>query len=89
MYKFRSITSLQENPFKLTRQKYYTKNAARMIGQNSAPYRKQTVPERQIPDGLASTASLFSPVSKAKRKTQKEREKKAKPDAKSRAKKTP
>ena len=87
MYKFRSIAALQPNPRRLTRQKYYQKNAARMIAQNSVRYRNQAVAQREIPDGLASPAPSLPPVPKAQRKAEKERETKAKADVKSRAKK--
>ena len=87
MHNFRSIAALQPNPRRLTRQKYYQKNAARMIAQNSVRYRNQAVAQREIPDGLASPAPSLPPVPKAQRKAEKERETKAKADAKSRAKK--
>ena len=62
MYKFRTIAFLQPNPRRLTRQKYYKKNAAKMCAVNAARYREQAIAEREIPDGLASIAPILFPV---------------------------
>ena len=75
MYKFRSIAALQPNPRRLTREKYYQKNATRMIVENSARYRNQAVAQREIPHGLASPAPSLPPVPKRQRKAEKETEK--------------
>ena len=49
-----------------------------MTATNSARYRKQSLAKREIPDGLASPASILPPVPKAKRKAEKEVEKREK-----------
>ena len=49
-----------------------------MTATNSARYRKQSLAKREIPDGLAYLAPILPPVPKAKRKAEKEAEKREK-----------
>ena len=49
-----------------------------MTATNSARYRKQSLAKREIPGGLAYPASILPPVPKAKRKAEKEAEKREK-----------
>ena len=89
MYKLRSIASLQPNPRRLSQQKYYHKNTAKVSATNSRRYRKQKT-AGEIPDGLASLAPILPPVTlpQAKWEAQKGAKKKAIADATLRAKKT-